>query len=308
MNNIYGNVRPSLIDPLHDVEIFYRYQPKLNSEETLYTNFRKIEDVSSIFNNSNVMLSDTPDVLQDTTLPGMYNLSLPVSIFGKKGFYTVYIRPKEIYCTIKDIGVLQSYPDIRGIVVDMNDINEDRVLFGNDNLTGYRIDYLQYEEGGLKRQEYFRLITSNGFAEVVSQNISTTSSNSDGYRFNDNGSLCFITVTPSVSPNYRASAKPFIGSPNQRIIISNTKFDPVCLNIEICENDFDTIATSIDGNQIRSLDNGIVTTYNSDNEIFRQHEFYSIKDNYNTNDRYEVKRRRIDNIDNSVDQNEIFNI
>ena len=80
----------------------------------------------------------------------------------------------------------------------------------------------------------------------------------------------------------------------------------MCLRIEICENDFDTLATSIDGNQIRSLDNGILTTYNDDMEIFKQFEFYTLKDNYNKNAKFEVKKKRTSNIDNSVDAIEVF--
>ena len=80
------------------------------------------------------------------------------------------------------------------------------------------------------------------------------------------------------------------------------------MKIEICENDFDTIATSIDGNQIRALDNGLLTTYNDDMEIFRQFEFYTLKDNYNKNAKFEVKRRRTDNIDNSVDPSQVLGI
>ena len=80
------------------------------------------------------------------------------------------------------------------------------------------------------------------------------------------------------------------------------------MKIEICENDFDTIATSIDGNQIRALDNGLLTTYNDDMEIFRQFEFYTLKDNYNKNAKFEVKRRRTDNIDNSVDPSQVLGV
>ena len=120
------------------------------------------------------------------------------------------------------------------------------------------------------------------------------------YSFCSTSTKCVGTFIPN------DNAKPYIGSPNQRIIISNTKFDPVCLRIEICENDFDTLATSIDGNQIRALDNGLLTTYNKDNEIYKQWEFYTLKDNYNRNVRYEVKRERTDSIDNTADAEEIF--
>ena len=31
----------------------------------------------------------------DNIIEGMYNLQLPLSEFNKKGFYTVYIKPRE---------------------------------------------------------------------------------------------------------------------------------------------------------------------------------------------------------------------
>ena len=310
MNNTYGNVKSAVINPLHDVEIFYHYRPTLNSEDASYRNFHKIKDIASVFTTVDVSEDSKNYPLQnefpDPILPGMYNLSLPVNIFGRKGFYTLFIRPKEIYCTIKDVGALGAYPDISGIIVDMNSVNTDRSLFGSDNLTGYRVEYLQYEDGGLRRQDYYRLITSCNFAEPITQNLTSANTNSNAYRFNESGTLSFITLTPSIAPSFKPNAKPYIGSLNQQIIISNTKFDPVCLRIEICENDFDTLATSIDGNQIRALDNGILTTYNKDLEIYKQWEFYTLKDNYNKNVRYEVKRERTDNIDNTADANNIF--
>lgn len=313
MNNTYGNVKSAVINPMEDVEIFYHYRPTLNSEDVSYADFIKVEEqnIADMFttvkideNSQNSNLNAFPDAV----LPGMYNLSLPVKIFGRKGFYTIYIRPKELYCTIKDVGALGAYPEISGIVVDMNSVSENRALFGNDNLTGYRVEYLQYEgTEGLKRQDYYRLITSNNFAEPITQALTSANTNSNAYRFNESGSLSFMTLTPSLSPSFKPSAKPYIGVPNQQIIISNTKFDPVCLRIEICENDFDTLALSIDGNQIRSLDNGLLTTYNKDYEIYKQWEFYTLKDNYNQTAKYEVKRQRVDSIDSSIDANEVLN-
>ena len=308
MNSTYGNVKSAFINPQKDVEIFYHYRPTLNSEDISYRNFKKIEDVSSVF--TTVEIEDSAKnsngaPFPNAILPGIYNLSLPVNIFGRKGFYTVFIRPKEIYCTITDVGALGAYPDVRGIILDMNNIDNDRAMFGNDNLVGYRVEYL---DTNLERQDYYRLITSNNFAEPITQNLTSSNTNSNAYRFNESGTLVFLTLSPSTSPSFKASSKPYIGTPNQTIIISNTKFDPVCLRIEICENDFDTLATSIDGNQIRSLDNGILTTYNDDMEIFKQFEFYTLKDNYNKNAKFEVKRKRTNNIDNSVDAIEVFGV
>lgn len=310
MNNTYGNVKSAVINPLKDVEIFYHYRPTLNSEDNAYKDFKKIDDISSVLTTVNIAdnaRNSNRQKFPDAILPGIYNLSLPVRIFGRKGFYTVFIRPKEIYCTIKDVGALGAYPDISGIVLDTNDITEDRNLFSNDNLTGYRVEYLQYEDSGVRRQDYYRLITSCNLAEPITQTLTSANTNSNSYRFNESGTLSFITLTPSIGPSFKPNAKPYIGSPNQQIIITNTKFDPVCLRIEICENDFDTLATSIDGNQIRALDNGLLTTYNSDYEIYKQWEFYSLKDNYNKNVKFEVKRQRTDNIDTSVDAGDVFN-
>lgn len=304
MNNTYGNVKSAVINPLTDVEIFYHYRPTLNSEDTTFENFRKIDDVATMLKTCSIS-DEYGKQFPDKTLPGMYSLTLPVKYFGRKGFYTIYIRPTEIYCTIKDVGALGAYPDVAGIIIDTNTLTN-KALFGNDNLTGYRVEYLQYSEGGLKRQDYYRLITSSNFAEPITQNLTSANTNANAYRFNESGTLSFITLSPSMSPSFKPSSKPYIGVPNQQIIISNTKFDPVCVRVEICTNDFDTLATSISGNQIRSLDNGLLTTYNENNEIYEQFEFYTIKDNYNTNAVFEVKVKRTNNINNSVDPNEVF--
>ena len=128
MNSTYGNVKSAFIDPKKDVEIFYHYRPTLNSEDINYRKFKKIEDVNSVF--TTVEIEDTAknangEPFPNAILPGIYNLSLPVNIFGRKGFYTVFIRPKEIYCTITDVGALGAYPDVRGIILDMNKIDND---------------------------------------------------------------------------------------------------------------------------------------------------------------------------------------
>lgn len=304
MNNTYGSVRPSIVDINNDVEIFYHYRPTRNSEDETFKDFKKVSDVSSMLSSCSYEDSEKSNV--DLTLPGMYNLSLPTSIFSQVGFYTIYIRPKEIEATITDIGVLAAYTDINGIVIDMNNQTDQSQLFSNDSLNGYRIDYFEDDNGKLKRQDYYRIITGCNRCEPITQNLSSSNSNSNGYRFNSSGSLCFLTVTPNSSPSYKASANPFIGTPNQKIVISNTKFDPLMIEVEICRHDIETLNTAIDGNQIRSLDNQLVTTYNEDGEIYSQKEFISVKDNYTQTDKYEVKKDRSSNIDFIPNYDEIM--
>lgn len=302
-NNTYGIVRAALIDP-SDVEIFYSYRPTRNSEDESFKKWRKIDDVASVFSNGEVETSTESDI----RLPGMYNLNLPVSIFGRKGFYTIYIRPKEFTCTIKDVGALESYPEIRGIVIDMNDVSEYRSLFSNDNLVGYRVEYYNFQGNGLMRQQYYRLVTSNNLCEAVSQNVITSNTNSNGYRFNAGGTLCFITLTPSTAPSFKPNATPYIGAPNQKIVIANTKFDPVALEVNVVENDMDTLSYGIYGETVRNLDNGRVSIYNgTGGEIFKQFAFGTVKDNYTNRSIAELKMDVSDNIDTSLDINELKN-
>lgn len=300
MNNTYGIIKSSLIDPAQDVQVFYHYRPSRSSEDTSFKSFKEITDVSSIFSNSVI---DTDDF--DKRLPGMYNLNLPVSIFGKKGIYTIYIRPKEFTCTIKDVGSLAAYPDIKGIVIDMNSV-ENQTLFETDKLVGYRVEYFDYEGSGLKRQEYYRLITSNNMCEPVSQNLTSANTNSNGYRFNGSGTLCFMTLTPSTSPSFKSNSKPYIGSPNQQIVITNTKFDPVMIEVEMVDHDIETLSIMSEGNVVRNLDKGQVSYYNFENEIYKQYEFSTIKDNYTKNSVAEIKIDRSNNIDNELDINELI--
>lgn len=305
MNNTYGSIRPSLVDVSNDVEIFYHYRPTRNSEDEIFSNFKKVENVTSMLSAATYEdEKEGGDI--DIRLPGMYNLSLPVSIFGRVGFYTIYIRPKEIKAKIMDVGVLAAYTDINGIIINMNEQKDQSTLFQNDCLNGYRIDYFEDDGGTLKRQDYYRIITGCNRCEPITQNLSSSSSNSNGYRFNSSGSLCFLTVTPNSSPSYKAGSNPFIGAPNQVIRISNTKFDPVMIEVEICRHDIETLNTAIDGDQIRSLDNGLLTTYNENGEIYSQKEFFSLKDNYTQNDRYEVKKDRTGNIEFSPNHDEIM--
>lgn len=305
MNNTYGSVRPSIVDIENDVEIFYHYRPTRNSDDEAFSDFRKVSDVSSMLSVSKVE-SGGSIVDNDLRLPGMYNLSLPVSVFSQVGFYTIYIKPKEIKATIMDIGVLAAYTDINGIVIDLNVQSEQKELFNSDNLNGYRIDYYKDDGNGLRRQDYYRIITGCNKCEPISQNLSSSNTNSNGYRFNSTGSLCFITVTPNSSPSYKAGSNPYIGEPNQTISISNTKFDPVMIEVEICRHDIETLNTAIDGNQIRSLDNGLVTTYNENGEIYSQKEYISVKNSYTQNDSYEAKIDRTGNIEFSPNYDEII--
>lgn len=280
MSGIYGITRPAYID-VNEAEIWYNYKPKRSSNDNSFKSFKKLE-ASTVLSNSDCEGGELPT----TKLTGMYNLKLPLEQFGQPGIYTIYIKPKEILCTIDKIGALTAFPDVRGIVLTLPTSIKDA--------TGYRVEY--FDETG-NREDFFRIITSCGKAEPISQNLTSSFSDSIGYRYNNAASLSFLTVTPSSTTDFKSNDVPYIGKPSQQIVLVNTKFNPVALEVEVVEHDAETIAYMLEGDQVRALDKGLVTTYNFDNEIYKQHEHYTLKDSYTGSPVYEIKKDKKNNID-----------
>ena len=235
----------------------------------------------------------------DEIVDGMYTLQLPLSDFNKKGFYTVYIKPKEYAINITDVGCLSAYPDVRGIILDTNAISDEYLIIKNmartnNGLVGFRIVFL--DENGV-REDYYRIVTSNNKCEPVIQAPNSSSDKTYTYRYDDSSSLTFLTVSPSSAPTFKSNATPYIGKPTQRILLVNTLFEPIQLDIEMVTHDADTISNMLEGSQLRDLDNGLVTTYNEKNEIYAQSEHYTLKENASGNPVYEVKKNKTDSID-----------
>ena len=90
------------------------------------------------------------------------------------------------------------------------------------------------------------------------------------------------------------------------IAISNTFFNPVTIEIELTEHDFDTIGTGIFGNQTKSIQDGIYTIYDSNDAIYKQYNLFEIKDSFNES-LYEVREQRT-NVDTSKTFNNITSL
>lgn len=291
-SGVYGTNVPSIVDSSM-VDIFYAYHETRNSDSTENAVFKKLP--STILSD---VLYDGVDST-DKVIEGLYNLKLPLEYFNKKGFYTVYIKPKEISATIADVSSLSSYPNVRGIIIDSSTITDNSFrnkLLANNSLVGYRIIYL--DDNG-NRSNYFRLVTSNNKCEPIVQSSSSSSDKSYTYRYNESSTLTFITITPSIAPSFKQNANPYIGKPTQRILFVNTEFEPIMLDIEMVDHDVDTISTMLEGSQLRDLDNGLVTTFNNDNEIYHQSEHFTLKDKETGTPVYEVKQNKINSIDYS---------
>lgn len=297
----YGINRPADINP-EDVEIFYHYTPSRDNVGNPTLLKLDSTEVLSKVDNPNKTQSN---VTGFEVFGGMYTLKLPAQTFGAKGFYTIMIKPVEIRTTIVDVGVLSALPDVKGLVFDMATIpNTFLSKFENNGLVGYRIEYLNTNTSGndAKLNNFFRVITSNNRAEPVNQNLTNTNQKSIRYRFNDNSTLTFATLTPASASNVKPNAFPFIGQPNQQVIITNTFFNPIMLEVEMVEHDIETLAYALLGNQSKSLEDGIYTIYNFNNDIYKQFNLYEIKDEFSGKPLFEVREERA-----SIDFDKTFN-
>lgn len=294
---VYGTIRPTDVSP-NDMEIYYHYSP--SRATTGNVNLIKISNPNNI-----IKKVDDPNHPGEI-FGGMYTLTLPTSIFNLKGIYSLIIRPKQIRTKITDCGILSAFPDVKGVIFDTSTINAaDINKFENGGLTGFRIEYITTDPTASEKkvQNVFRIITSNNKCEPVSENLTNTTQKSIRYRFNDNSTLVFCTVTPSSAPNVKPNALPFIGLPGQEVILTNTYFNPVMLEIEMVDNDFDTLANGLFGNQSRSVADGIYTIYNTQNQIYKQYDLFEIKDEFDK-PLYEIREQKT-NIDFTKDFNQI---
>jgi hypothetical protein len=292
---IYGTTRPADVS-IDDIDVYYNYTPnretvnneifKLNSSEILSYNYLPEEE--EIVGNENL-------------LEGLYNLRLPATVFGQLGIYTLYLKPKVATTTIIDCSVLSSLPSVKGIVLDVNDLPEN--LRANNALQGYRIEYIDSTSNDKIRNLVRYVVTSNKVVPV-SENVGNTSQKAIRYRFDDTGTLLFVQLTPSSSSDVKPNLSPFIGSPDQTILISNTFFSPLVIEIDMVQNTIDTLTDYVAGEQIKDVDNGILTYYDQDREIKRQFNIYEIKETVGDVSLFEVKERRT-NIDETQNFDDI---
>jgi hypothetical protein len=287
----YGTIRPSDVSP-QDVDIIMAYTPTRDvTDNYTLTSLNAQSILKPYFNNS-----ETGGNAGVEVLGGLYNLTLPAEQFNALGIYTLYLRPAQIRTVITDCGVLSALPNVKGIVIDLTNVPvQYQNKFVPQGLVGFRVEYLNPD--GSKIPNFFRVITSSFFCEPVVTNEVNTTQKSVRYRYVDgSANLLFCTLSPSSSPTNKPNATPFIGQPNQSIIISNTFFNPVSIEIEMVEYDISSLAIALYGNQTKSIDDGIYTIYDAQNNIYRQYNLYEIRDQFNAL-LYEVRQSRGTNID-----------
>lgn len=288
----YGIVRPADVSP-SDVEILYHYTSGRTATSTVTLKKLVSTDIlTPVFHNADT--TDDIDAPNVEILGGLYNLKLSSDDFSDLGIYTLHIRPKQIRTTITDCGVLASLPSVRGLVIDLSNVSsEDRNKFIPQGLIGYRIEYINTTDNK-KIPNFYRIVTSSFYCTPVVSNLTSTTQKAIRYQYSDQPTnLMFLTITPSSAPSSKPNTVPFIGQPSQKIIFSNTYFNPTTIEIEMVEHDATTLAHALYGNQSKAVTPGIYTIYDNNNNIYKQYNLYEIKDDFNET-LYEVREERTD--------------
>jgi hypothetical protein len=293
---VYGVKRPADVDP-SDIEVIVIYTKTRNSTE--------IQTVTKLFGNQVIkpMMSSADLGGTDVEIMGgLYNLTLPRDVFNQKGFYTIYLRPAQIRVKIEDCAELATYPDVKGLVFNIDQAPVDFVnKFTNNGLDGYRVEYLNND--GTKIPNLYRVITSSFISEPVQINTPNSSQKTIKYIYNNVGNLLFCTVTPNAAPSFKPTAAPFIGRKDQNVIITNTSFAPQMIELEMVNYDVESLAIGLFADQTKSMDDGIYTIYDFDGNIYAQYDLYEIRDNVDKK-LFEVRTRRT-TIDTSKTLNNI---
>lgn len=292
---VYGTVRPSDVS-IDDIEMYYNYIPNRNTSNNDMFTLDPNDMLDYCY-----LPDDDPNIGATSLLEGLYNLTIPASIFNETGIYTIFIRPKMISLTIADCSVLSALPTVKGIVINSADLPE--ALRTNNALQGHRIEYVNND--GSKLRNTVRYVVTSNKVSVTTENIGNSSQKAQRYRFDDAGTQIFLQLTPSSASDTKPNATPFIGTIGQTILISNTYFTPLAIEIELSENTIDTLSELIAGEQIKDVNNGILTYYDKNRVITKQFNLYEVKDDITDVPLYEVKEKR-ENIDNTQDFNTVI--
>ncbi len=282
----YGTIAPSFISP-NDIDIVYTFQSNRSIDSNIINSLNP-SDVITTYN----------EIGSDEVMGGLYKLKLPANIFNQVGTYTLFIRPKRIKTTILDCGGINTLPDVKGIVLDSTSSSLTPIAnkLSNGGLSGFRIEYL--DDNGQVIPDAFTIVTWSNRCEAISQNVGNSTQKSISYRFNDSGSLVFLTLTPSVSTNALPSIKPFIGKPNQSCYIINTYFDPITIEVNLTHNDIDTLSYSTQSSILENVKTGRLTVFDFEGNIYNQRVSGVIKDSITSTELYKFVQK-VDDIDSS---------
>lgn len=271
---IFGSVKLADCD-FNDIDILYAYS---SSRESL-------GDIQLRPMFSNITNNEFRKLLGGD---GVYRLRLPATIFNRLGFYSVLIKPKSFETNIIDCSFVVT-TDNNEVQISKKGIIIPSLQFqSTGSLIGYQIEY--YDTNGVKIKNFHRIVTSSDLVSV-SPSTSNSFQSSTTYVLDPNGTQLFLTLTPDETSLISNTQSPDLGRAGQRIIISNTFFDPVMIEVEMVDQDIKTLSYALYGNSTRDLQNGIYTIFDEQGNLYRQYNLFTRKNTF-TNGNIDIKEER----------------
>jgi len=270
----YGSKKGSDVD-FNDCDILYAYSPSRNEVGDL--------QFSPLYNNVT-----NNEIRKVFGADGLYKLRLPANVFNKLGFYSVLVKPKSFEIEIIDCSFIVQAQDNdiqvskKGIVIPALQFRQ------SGSLIGYQVEY--FDNNGLKVKNLHRIITSS---DLVSLSPSTSSNNpsSTSYNLDPNGSFVFLTLTPDELSIISNQQKVDLGKAGQKILISNTFFDPEIIEIEMVDQTIKTLSYALYGNSTRDLETGVFSVFDEFGSLYRQYNLATVKKRF-TNGQVDFKSLR----------------
>ena len=280
----YGNVKLADCD-FNDIDIFYSFSP---NRETL-GDAQMIPLFDSVTNN---------EFRKMLGVDGSYKLRLPAAIFNQLGNYLVLIRPKTFETTIVDCSYVVTNNNSE-IQISKKGIVIPKLQFqSTGSLIGYQIEY--YDNNGVKIKNLHRIVTGSDLVSV-SSNSNNSNPSSVSYNLNPNGNNLFLTLTPDEVSLITKEQKPDLGRAGQKIIVSNTFFDPVMLEIEMVDQNIKTLSYGVFGNAVRDTGTGVFSIFDNNNNLYKQYNLITRKSQF-SNAILDVKEER-----SNINLNQDFN-
>ncbi len=281
---IYGTKKLADVD-FNDVDVLYSYSP---NRESVTDN-----QLKPMFPNIS-----SGDFIKMFGADGAYKLKLPASIFNQLGFYVVLIKPKTFETHIVDCSyiITETNEDIqisrKGIVIPKLQFQ------GTGSLIGYQIEY--FDDNGVKIKNFHKIVTGSD-PVTPAQTSPPTHGSTTGYVLNNNGASLFLTLTPDEVSLISNLAKADIGKSGQKILISNTFFDPIMIEVEMVDQTIKTLSYGIFGNSTRDMETGIYSIFDNQNNLYKQYNLVTRKKTF-SNGEIQYKQER-----DSINLNQNFN-
>jgi hypothetical protein len=272
----YGSVKLADVD-FNDVDVLYSYSP--NRESLGDTQFQPI--YNSVTNN---------EFRKMIGADGGYKLRLPANVFNKLGFYLLLIRPKIYQVEIVDCSFVITNND-QELQISKKGIVIPKLQFQNTGaLIGYQIEY--FDDNGTKIKNFHRIITSSDLVSV-NPNNNTTNASSTTYVLDPNGNQLFLTLTPDEVSLITNQLSPDLGKSGQQILISNTFFDPVMVEVEMVDQSIKTLSYALYGQSTRDLETGVYSIFDEEGNLYRQYNLLTRKKQFE-NGNIDIKEERTD--------------